>query len=162
MKPSSPTELTSPVLFLADHAAVESGKLYVNGGCWNRLTFPDFPASVTFSVVAVILVPWRDTSSHEFTVRFEDPDGSPLGAVLSGELTAGTPDDAHAGDPTLVPITAVIDHFTVERPGDYTVVLEVDGERKNDWSFRVLHLVEDDGHGGAFPDPSDPTNLPFG
>ena len=44
-------------LFTADHAAVENGKVYVNGGFWDVLNQPSYPAQVSISLVAVISVP---------------------------------------------------------------------------------------------------------
>ena len=42
------TDIYAEAFFTADHGAVENGKLYVNGGFWNRLGFPSYPAVTPF------------------------------------------------------------------------------------------------------------------
>ena len=70
------TDIYAEAFFTADHGAVENGKLYVNGGFWNRLGFPSYPAVYSFSICAVIHIPWRaHHQSHSFAISFEDADG---------------------------------------------------------------------------------------
>ena len=50
-------------LILADHAEVIGGKLYMNGGGWNRVaTKGSFPVTKSFSVALAIRVPWTLTN----------------------------------------------------------------------------------------------------
>jgi hypothetical protein len=150
---ASPTALDSPALFLADHAAVESGKLYIHGGFWSRLNFPSFPAALNFAVAATIRVPWHDHKQHEFVIRFENADGEQIGGTISGNFAAGTAPDAREGEAAVLPLAAVINNFVFERAGDFSAILEVDGEVLNRWPFRVVHQL--------MPfNPIDPANLP--
>jgi hypothetical protein len=158
MTSGAPYELTAPTLFLADHAAVENGKLYVNGGYWNRLNFPSFPASINFSVGAVISVPWNDHREHAFAIFFETADGERIGGEVTGTFTAGAVPGAKDGDEVLLPVAATIGAFPFERPGDYTVVLHVDESPLNRWAFRAA--LAGAPAGGAGGGSSDPSNIP--
>ncbi|WP_426625262.1 DUF6941 family protein [Leifsonia sp. McL0607] len=142
----SPPQISCSALFLADHASVESGKLYVNGGYWNRLQFPSFPTYYTFSVAAVLLVPWHDHKQHEFSIHFTTADGKRVGGELSGNFSAGTLPGAKEGDPSVFPIAATIGNFLLERSGDYEVVIEVDGQALDRWSFGVSQQLSAFGH----------------
>lgn len=135
------TDLRAEVFFLADHAAVESGKLYCSGGCWNRLGFPAFPTVFTFSVAAVLHVPWRAYHrDHKFAVWFENADGARLGGEMAGEFKVGAAPEMKVGDPTLLPFAGVISNFTFPKPDDYAAVLSVDGAEIARWPFRVAQV----------------------
>ncbi len=56
-KAASPMDFEALALFTADHATVENGKVYVNGGFWDTIFQPSFPALVSVALVAVIKVP---------------------------------------------------------------------------------------------------------
>lgn len=141
MTTSNPAQISCSALFLADHAVVESGKLYVNGGYWNRLHFPAFPTVFTFSVAAVLMVPWHDHKQHGFSIHFATADGQKVGGELAGNFNVGTEPGAKDGDPTLFPIAATIGNFVFERPGDYEVVVEVDGVALDRWAFRAAQQL---------------------
>jgi hypothetical protein len=155
MTTGAPAELFAPTLFLADHAAVENGKLYVNGGYWNRLNFASYPAAMTFSVAAVLSVPWNDHAEHRFSITFETADGQRVGGEVSGTFSAGTAPDAKDGDDMLLPIAATIGNFSFDAPGDYTAVLQVDDIPINRWPFRAA-LVQPAAPAGS----GDPANIP--
>src|SRR6266545_519243 len=109
------TDFRPLAFFVADHAAVENGKLYVNGGFWNRLAFPSFPAMLSFSIVAVVEVPWRAYHQpHKFTVRFEDADGHPISGFLEGEFQVGAAAELKRGDPTPLPFAAQVNNFAFQ------------------------------------------------
>ena len=154
------TDLFAQAFFLADHAEVENGKLYANGGFWNRLSFPTFPAVTTFSVVAVLQIPWRALHTmHRLTVWFQDADAVKMPMGFQAQLKLGSAPDMKVGDPTIVPISAVVGNFSFPRPGDYASVLEVDGTEIARWPFRasqVLSGATPSGH----PAPSDIPELP--
>ena len=156
MTTTSPTQISCSALFLADHASVESGKLYVNGGYWNRLQFPSFPTYYSFSVAAVLMVPWHDHKQHEFSIHFTTADGSRVGGELLGNFSAGTVAGAKEGDPSVFPIAATVGNFLLERPGDYEVVIEVDGQVLDRWSFRAAQQLSTS---GQVP-PVGPSNVP--
>jgi hypothetical protein len=151
------TDIYAPAFFLADHAAVESGKVYTSGAFWNRLNFPSFPAVIHFGVVAVLNVPWRAYhQQHKFAVSFEDEDGRAIAGELGGEFTVGASPDMKVGDETIMPISAMVNNFTVGKAGTYAALLTVDGQEIARWSFRAAQLPM-----GMQPGrPVSPTDIP--
>jgi hypothetical protein len=136
-------DLHASAFFLADHAVVENGKLYANGAFWNRLNFPTFPAISTFSVVAVLHIPWRDYHrTHQFSVRFEDADAQQMPARFDGEFQIGSAPDMKVGDPTIMPIAATVGSFVFPTAGDYAAVLRVDGAEIARWQFRTVQASQ--------------------
>jgi hypothetical protein len=113
-----PTDLYAPVFFTADHAAVESGKLYISGGAWNRVAYPVSPAVQTIAVAAILHVPWRaHGQSHAFLIEFEDADGQKVGGRVEGRFEAQTPPDARSGDYSIVPVAVQVGGFVFPREG---------------------------------------------
>ncbi|MGH3800970.1 MAG: DUF6941 family protein [Pseudonocardiaceae bacterium] len=143
---------------LADHAVVESGKLYVSGGFWSGLNLPSFPAVLNFAVFAVLHVPSRAyLQSHKFLVYFEDADSKELGGRFEGEFRVGAGPHMRTGDPTILPFAAPITNFVIERPGDYACVLKVDGSELDRWNFRTIHTIAlPDTVAGGMPDDPGP------
>ena len=136
------TDLHADAFFLADHAAVESGKLYVSGGFWNQLGFSNFPQAYTFSVAAVLHVPWRAYHrAHKFAVWFEDADGKRLGGQLDGEFQVGAAANMKVGDPTIMPFAGTVSNFPIPSAGDYAAVLSVDGTELSRWVFRARQIL---------------------
>lgn len=137
-----PTDLHADAFFTADHAAVENGKLYVNGGFWNRLGLPSFPAVHTFSVGVVLHIPWRaHHQHHSFAISFEDADGQTTTNRLEGTFQSGTAPDMRPGDFTEFPLAANVGNFVFQRPGDYAAVLHLDGTEISRWRFRATQVV---------------------
>lgn len=150
------TDIYAEAFFTADHGAVENGKLYVNGGFWNRLGFPSYPAVYSFSICAVIHIPWRaHHQSHSFAISFEDADGRTTPNRLEGEFSTGTLPDMRPGDSTEFPIAAQVGNFVFERAGDYAAVLQVDRTEIKRWRFRAAQVV-----GFQMMPPSQPGSTP--
>lgn len=138
-----PAEIQACAFFLADHAVVENGKLYVNGGFWNQLYSAAYPVVRTFGVAAVLHIPWREHhKGHEFAVTFEDADGRQLSARFDGQFNVGTAPNMRVGDFTIMPVAAYATNFVLERPGDYVALLEVDGAELSRWRFRAVETKE--------------------
>jgi hypothetical protein len=147
------TDLYATAFFLADHASVENGKVYVNGGFWNQMRFAAFPAASTFSIVGVINVPWSaQRQPHRFTVTFTDADAHPIDGEFSGQFEINNP-DAGIGEPFLMPIAATANGFLFQGPGHYSAVLTIDDEEVSRWGFTV-HAIE------AQTPPSEPGDGP--
>jgi Family of unknown function (DUF6941) len=135
------TDLHAEALFTADHAVVENGKLYVNGGYWNRMNFPSYPAVQTFAVVVVLHIPWRaHHQGHKFAISFEDADGQKTSVRLEGQFQAGTAPDMRTGDYSIVPLAVMVNNFVLQRPGDYAAVLEIDETEIRRWHFRAVQV----------------------
>jgi hypothetical protein len=157
-----PTDLFAPAFFTADHAVVESGKLYVSGGAWNRVAYPAFPAVQTIAVAAILHIPWRaHGQSHAFLIEFEDADSQKVGGRLEGRFEAQSPADARAGDYSIVPLAVQVGGFVFPRAGDYAAVLKVDGTEIGRWQFRAVQTF---GLPGGIPAPGQsldpPPNVP--
>lgn len=131
--------ISSHAFFLADFASVESGKAYVSGGFWNRMSMPEFPSAAFFSVVAVLDVPWDAYHTvHTFSISVEDADANELPPRFDGEFQVTTAPHMKVGDPTIMPIAAVINGVPFERPGDFSFILRIDGEEIDRWPLRVV------------------------
>jgi len=155
------TDIHAVAFFLAEHAVVESGKAYVNGGFWNRLNFPSFPAPAFFSIVAVIEVPWRAYhSKHKFAISIDDADANSLPARFEGEFQVGAAPDMKVGDPTMMPVSINVNGMPFERPGDYSFILRVDGTEIARWGVRVVQVVAPGVPAGRSGDPNSIPPLP--
>jgi len=114
-----PDDIQACAFFLADHAVVENGKLYVNGGFWNQVCSADYPVAKAFGLAAVLHIPWRQHQrGHAFAVTFEDADGRPLNARFEGQFRVGTSPNMRVGDFTVMPVAALVTNFILDRPGD--------------------------------------------
>ncbi len=120
-------DIVAKAFFLADHASVENGKLYVNGGFWTHLGFGEYPAThPAFSVVTVLEVPWGlFDQSHHFSIWLEDLDGRPMGVEIEGDFRVDAANAARVGDPTIIPLAPTVYGVQFLTPGDYTFVLRV-------------------------------------
>lgn len=130
------------------------------GGFWDALNLPSYPAVVNFSVVAVLHIPARAyLQNHKFAVHFEDADGKELSARFEGEFRVGAAPYMHTGDPTIMSFTVPITNFVLERPSDYSCVLQVDRTQLARWRFRAIQTLiltagkSSGGGGGAAESP---------
>jgi hypothetical protein len=131
--------------FPADHAAAEGGKVYANGAYWNRLRFPEFPAVLpSTTVVAVLEQPFHAAlADHQFRLRLHDSDGNALPNVqVEGKFRSGlTADGNRFGDSSVIPLTVQLNGLRFDEPGDYKFVLEVDGDKLDEYSFRAIQVL---------------------
>lgn len=154
------TDLYATAFFLADHASVENGKVYVNGGFWNQMQFASFPAASTFSIVGVINVPWSaQGQQHRFAVTFTDADGHQIDGEFAGQFEVNNP-NAAIGEPFLMPIAAAANGFVFQGPGHYSSVLKIDDEEASRWGFTVNAAVPQGTPGGGAPGGSGPADIP--
>lgn len=138
----SPMDFEALALFTADHAAVENGKVYVNGGFWDILSQPSFPAQVSVSLVAVIKVPSRAfLEDHQVMVEMVDADERRLPLNIEGTIRVGAAPHMNPGEPSTVPLAFSLNGVYVERAGDYWFVLSVDGEEIARYRIRAVQSV---------------------
>jgi hypothetical protein len=138
----SPMDFEALALFTADHAAEENGKVYVNGGFWNSIVFPSYPARVAFSLVAVIEVPARAfLEDHRVTIEIVDADEERLPFRIDGNVRVGAHPHLNPGDPSLVSMAFPLNGLTLERAGDYWFVLSVDGNELKRYRVRAIQSV---------------------
>lgn len=122
--------MKSNAFFVADHAEAINGKLYVTGGCWDRITAQNFPAVHNhLSVVFSITIPWQSTNEkHRLEILFEDSEGqSQLPGEIKGEFEAGRPPGWRPGDDATLVGVFNINGLKIEKPGRYSFALQIDG-----------------------------------
>lgn len=124
-KNASPIEQVEvDTLMLADWAEAINGKLYIQGGGWDRRAVnPGQPSD--FAIAASILIPWNLTNQqHEFAITVESEDGTAIGPPLTGGFTVGRPPNALPGQRFRAPLTA---RCSLELPGAgaYRVVMSL-------------------------------------
>lgn len=116
--------------------------------------FPSFPAvQPAFGVVAVIEVPWRAYhQDHRFSIGLQDEDGKSLPLNIEGEFRVGAAPDLRKGDPSMVSVAVGVNNLTLERPGDYSFTMAIDGLEVARYPVRAVQvaLVVP---GGATPQP---------
>lgn len=138
---SSDTDFQVLAFFMADHAVVESGKLYVNGGFGLGVGVHALPATVPVSVAAALRVPARAyLQDHTLSIRLLDADGGTLPLVIDANFRVSSNPSMRPGDPTTLPIALTIP-LAVERAGDYSFVLSVDGTELDRYPFRVIQQM---------------------
>lgn len=125
-------------LLLADSAQAVDGKLYVLGGAWNMLRFPEFPASLMVGIAVAIDVDWTETNArHHLDIHFEDADGHPMDPQIGADFEAGRPPGAIAGAELRV-VMAVNGPVAIPAPGQYAAVASIGGVELARSRFQAL------------------------
>lgn len=124
-------------LMLADWAETINGKLYVQGGGWDRwLLAPNRP--VEFAIAASVITPWSlANQEREFSIAIESEDGATVGPLLAGSFTVGRPPDARPGQLFRSPLTARVAMPKVTA-GVYRVVMNVTGAAAKSAAFYAV------------------------
>jgi len=137
------TDFRVLAFFAADHAQAVGGKVYVNGGFWNRLRFPTYPAIVpSLALVAVVEVPYRAYhQDHSFHLGMVDADGNVLPLNATGDFRVGAEPDMRVGDPTLMPIAIPITGLKIDKPGDYAFTFSIDGAELDRYHVRAVQVA---------------------
>jgi len=131
--------------FLADHAEAFNGKLYVTGGCWDRIFVRDLPARYPhMSLVAQFLVPWNETlEKHTFDVDLRDEEaGSLLPQPLVGEFEVGHAPGTRPGEDSSVLIVFAFDNVEFPREAHYRVTLSLDGQPMDSLQLRIVRVKQ--------------------
>lgn len=127
--------------FMADHAVVENGKLYVNGGFAFGIGVPGFPTTVPISLAAVVRVPPRAyLQDHTASIRLMDADGVEVPIVIDARFRVGSSPQMRSGDPTTLPLALTLP-LNLTKAGDYSFVLSVDGTELERYPIRVVQQV---------------------
>jgi hypothetical protein len=114
-------------MLLADAARVESGKLYVFGGGWDRINAISFPTTHPSMAVAVILQVEYDEALAEHLVEIGlMKDGRVAGPVQQMSLNVGHSPGMTRGAPTFVPLSFTYYELPFAEPGRYEWVLSID------------------------------------
>jgi hypothetical protein len=141
------SRIEAAAFFAADHVDAVGGKLYTNGGFFNMLRFPSYPAIVpTLGIGASLKVPWHAyQQDHHFVVTLRDEDCRELPLRVEGGFRVGADILLRRGDPSIVNIGGTVTNVIFERPGHYHLVLHVDGEELDRWGLQAVQLP------GVFP-----------
>lgn len=137
-----PNGFRSLAFFAADHAVVENGKAYVNGGFWDRIFQVAYPAVITVSLVAVLQVP-ADAYlvDHRFAIEMEDAKGNKLTSLkIEGDFRVGASPALEPGEPSIVPVAVSLIGLSIERAGDYWFVLSVNGDELDRFRVRAMQI----------------------
>jgi len=136
------TRITALAFFAADHVDDAKGKLYVNGGFFNMLRYPVYPAVLpTLGIAASLLVPWHAyQQDHHFNITMEDEDRRELPLRAEGVFRVGADMLLRHGDPSVINIAGNVTNVVLERPGRYYLVLRVDDQELARWELQVVQL----------------------
>ena len=129
-------------LMLADNAQAVDGKLYILGGAWNMLRFPQFPASLIVGIAVAIDVDWNETNRrHHLDIHFEDADGNDMEPRIGADFEAGRPPGAIAGAELRI-VLAVNGPISIPAPGTYSAVASVGGEELARTRFQATQVTQ--------------------
>ena len=128
-------------LMLADSAQAVDGKLYILGGAWNMLRFPQFPASLIVGIAVAIDVDWNETNQrHHLDIHFEDADGNAMEPRIGADFEAGRPPGAIAGAELRI-VLAVNGPISIPAAGTYAAVASVGGEELARSRFQAIQAA---------------------
>ena len=94
---------------------------------------------------------------HRFVIHFMDADAKPSPARVEGSFKVGAAPEMAVGEPTIMPVSAIVGNFVFERAGTYTAVLEVDGAEVARWSMRADQSLQASLPSGVRPADQPPT-----
>lgn len=127
-------------LVLTDAGEALNGKLYALGAGWNMLRFPELPHPWQFGVGIGLDVPWDETNRrHVFELRFDSPDGVPIGDPFRVDFEVGRPPGAIPGQDQRM-VFALNTGQTFEAAGPHAAVVSVNGEEVDRSRFYVVQL----------------------
>jgi len=125
-------------LIVSDFAEIANGKLYLQGGGWDQLIAAQpFPFARAVGLAVGFDVPWNETNQR-FNVHVEiiHDDSQRALASVDGTIEVGRPAGLLPGQPQLF-MMAVNAILTLEAPGEYVVIISVEGEERKRRAFRV-------------------------
>jgi hypothetical protein len=127
--------------FAADHVAMTpDGKLYVNGGFFELLRFPSFPAFLpSLGMAAVFEIPFHQVMcDHVITVVLRDPEGRDLPVQIQANFRSAPGFDTKFGDPSLVPFGVTVTNVQFPMAGNYHLALSLDGVELRKYRIRAV------------------------
>jgi hypothetical protein len=128
-------------LMLADSAQAVDGKLYVLGGAWNMLRFPQFPAQLMVGIAIAIDVDWAETNQrHHLDIHFEDADGNEMEPRIGADFEAGRPPGAIFGADLRI-VLAVNGPVSIPAVGTYAAVATIGGEELARSRFQAIQAT---------------------
>jgi hypothetical protein len=143
--PDTPEAITrTSVLsfFAADHVAASDNKLYVNGGFFNLLRFPVFPATLpTLGIGVVLEIPFQESmQNHVFRIGLRGPDHEDLPVRVEGQFRTAPSVEAQFGEPNIAPVGVTIPNVQIPAPGCYHLVLWLDNKQVAIYRMRAFQV----------------------
>jgi len=120
---------------LCDYAAdMGNGKLVIVG-TFDNIVVKDFPAiHPTLSVAARMRFYSTEVGQHTLKLAFLDSAGLEIVPPVQGEIEAAVPEGK---DSTVVNLTVGVGQLKLDKPGEYSVHLSVDGTEARRLSFHI-------------------------
>jgi hypothetical protein len=134
--------------FLADDVQSAGGKLYVLGAGWNHLAAPGFPARHPRLGIGVILtIESGEERSCHVSITMVGPDGAQraFGVDQDGNEQRSLDADVQVPgslDDVMVSMALNLDGIVLDREGDFSFVVAVNGEETDRLSFKVDTAVQ--------------------
>ena len=126
-------EISHPVIdfvIVADRAEGVNGKLYLMGGAWDRMVWPNLNAPIPFGFAVGVLVPWNRTNEEiPFTVAVEDEDGIKVQPDIHATVNLGRPPSSVLGQPFRA-IVAVNGIWKFPKYGGYVIRATIESSEK--------------------------------
>jgi hypothetical protein len=128
------------IMMLCDFAESLNGKLYIQGGGWDRVMKIQ---PLNFAVAIMLEVPWHAANEKHrlnLTLQTEDgqlvPDAEGNPIQMQGEFETGRPAGVRPGTALKSPFAARLAGLDLD-PGAYAFVLEIDGTEITRSTFTV-------------------------
>jgi hypothetical protein len=143
--------------FLSDSVQSADGKLYVQGGGWNRLAAGGFPARHDRVGIGIVLtIDAGATTEHNLEISLLDDKDQPVtlftdaGGAEQFAINASFQTEAVEGDfkEVSVPFALNVDGIVFPEPGTYAVSIRVDGADSERLPFRVDLIAGATGEAG--------------
>lgn len=139
-------------MFLADAARVESGKLYVFGGTWDRISVLNLPATHPGLAVVVILQVDYDEALREHHGELAlMKDGTLAGPTVQFTLNVGHSPGMTRGAATYIPLTFTHNLLELQEAGRYDWVLKLHDEPVRSHPMEVSRIPGPAGIGFLAP-----------
>lgn len=140
--PEAITRTSVLAFFAADHIAVSENKMYVNGGFFNLLRFPVFPATLaTLGIGVVLQIPFHDTMhNHVFRIGMRGPEHQELPVRIEGQFRATPSPEAEFGEPNIAPFGVTIPNVQIPTPGAYQLELSLDHQLVATYRMRAFQV----------------------
>lgn len=125
-------------LILGDYAHMADGKLYLQGGGWERLNVNSgFPTKQMFGIATSVLVPWDETNQLiNLEIEVQTEDGGSL-AKINGQMKVGRPPD-HPPGMTQRSVVAANLPLELKTAGSYVIIARLEGQEMKRTPFFVI------------------------
>ena len=124
-------------VMVADAAQVVGGKLYVLGGGWNQYRAASFPAPMSISIVASVLVESGETEQPVvLSLMLADEEGMPIVPEMRAQVQVGRAEGSRPPYRVMLPINTTIQ---IPREGRYSAQVTA-GDSVNNTYFDVLFI----------------------